>query len=111
MLRTIEDKLQRHESREQMHAELVKKALTAIDKKVKSIEPMKGTISRLDQRLATVESILMQNDERERIQLQKTIETVEDIQKNLPAIIEKMKQDILGKVIQSGARIGILYLY
>lgn len=98
VIRSTEDKLERHEFRERALGEQLKKALSTVDKRLKLLDPVKGTISRLDDRLATVETILMQKDERERIQLQKTYETVEDIQKNLPSIVEKLKDDILAKV-------------
>lgn len=78
--------------------EQLKKVLATIDKRLKLLDPVKGTVSRLDERVATVETILMQKDERERIQLQKTFDTVEDIQKNLPNIVEKLKNDIMAKV-------------
>lgn len=96
-MRATEDKLERHEYRERVLGEQLKKGLISIDKRIKLLEPFKGTISRLDQRLAAVETILMK-DERERIQLQKTFDTVEDIQKNLPIIVEKLKSDIIDKV-------------
>lgn len=40
----------------------------------------------------------MQKDDRERIQMQKTIDAVEDIQKNFPKIVEDLKNTILGKL-------------
>ncbi|XP_044253589.1 interaptin [Tribolium madens] len=97
VVRATEDKLERHEYRERVLGEQLKKGLISIDKRIKLLEPFKGTINRLDQRLAAVETILMK-DERERIQLQKTFDTVEDIQKNLPIIVEKLKSDIIDKL-------------
>ncbi|XP_063917255.1 putative leucine-rich repeat-containing protein DDB_G0290503 [Zophobas morio] len=98
VVRATEDKLERHEYRERVLGEQLKKGLISIDKRVKLLEPFKGTINRLDQRLAAVETILMQKDERERIQLQKTFDAVEDIQKNLPIIVDKLKSDIIEKL-------------
>jgi hypothetical protein len=98
VVRATEDKLERHEYRERVLGENLKKGLISIDKRIKLLEPFKGTINRLDQRLAAVETILMQKDERERIQLQKTFDAVEDIQKNLPIIVDKLKSDIIDKV-------------
>ncbi|XP_064213328.1 interaptin isoform X2 [Tribolium castaneum] len=97
VVRATEDKLERHEYRERVLGEQLKKGLISIDKRIKLLEPFKGTINRLDQRLAAVETILMKDD-RERIQLQKTFDTVEDIQKNLPIIVEKLKSDIIDKL-------------
>ncbi|CAH1383046.1 hypothetical protein MTP99_007080 [Tenebrio molitor] len=98
VVRATEDKLERHEYRERVLGENLKKGLISIDKRIKLLEPFKGTINRLDQRLAAVETILMQKDERERIQLQKTFDAVEDIQKNLPIIVDKLKSDIIDKL-------------
>lgn len=72
--------------------------MATLDKRLKLLDPVKGTVSRLDERVATIETILMQKDERERIQLQKTFDTVEDIQTNLPNIVENLKNDIMAKV-------------
>ncbi|RZC40229.1 paramyosin, partial [Asbolus verrucosus] len=98
VVRATEDKLERHEYRERVLGEQLKKGMISIDKRIKLLEPFKGTINRLDQRLAAVETILMQKDERERIQLQKTFDAVEDIQKNLPIIVDKLKSDIIEKL-------------
>lgn len=98
MVRSTEDKLERHEYRERVLGEQLKKAISTIDKRIKMLEPMKGAIGRLDERLAAVETILMQNDERERIQLQRTYDTVNDIQKHLPEIVENLKDEIIQKV-------------
>lgn len=78
--------------------EQLKKVLSTIDKRLKFLDPVKGTVNRLDERLAAVETILMQKDDRERIQMQKTIDAVEDIQKNFPKIVEDLKNTILGKL-------------
>lgn len=98
MIRSTEDKLERHEFRERALGEQLKKVLATIDKRLKLMDPVKGTVTRLDERLAAVETILMQKDERERIQQQKTFDTVEDIQKNLPVVVEKLKNDIMSQV-------------
>lgn len=62
------------------------------------LDPLKGTVSRLDERLADVETLLMQKEESERAQQQKTYDAILDIQKNLPKLLEKIKNDILDKV-------------
>lgn len=96
MIRATEDKLERHEYRERNLGEQIKKSLLTLDKRLKLLDPVKGTISRLDERLAMVETILMQKDERERIQLQKIID---DIHTTLPSIVGKIKEDILAEVV------------
>lgn len=98
MVRSTEDKLERHEYRERVLGEQLKKGMVTIDKRIKMLEPLKGTVSRLDERLAAVETILMQNDERERIQLQRTYDIVNDIHQHLPEIVEKLKDEIIQKV-------------
>lgn len=98
VIRSTEDKLERHEFRERALGEQLKKVLSTIDKRLKFLDPVKGTVNRLDERLATVETILMQKDDRERIQMQKTIDAVENIQKNFPKIVEDLKNNILAKL-------------
>lgn len=98
VIRSTEDKLERHEFRERALGEQLKKVLSTIDKRLKFLDPVKGTVNRLDERLATVETILMQKDDRERIQMQKTIDAVEDIQKNFPRLVEDLKNNILGRL-------------
>lgn len=101
MIRATEDKLERHEFRERALGEHVKKAFLMLDKRLKSLDPVKGTVSRLDERLAAVETILMQKDERERAQLVKTHEAVVEIQQNLPSVMDKMKAEIIEQVTKS----------
>lgn len=95
VVRSTEDKLERHEYRGRVVDEQLKKGLINVDKRIKMLDPLKGTVSRLDERLAAVETFLMQKDERERTQMQRTYEAVLDIQKNLPILIEKLKNGIL----------------
>ncbi|KAJ8983636.1 hypothetical protein NQ317_019555 [Molorchus minor] len=98
VVRSMDNKLERHEYRDRVVGEQLKKGMINIDKRIKLLDPLKGTVSRLDDRLAAVETILMQKDERERIQLQKTYDAVLDIQKNLPMIIEQFKDEILSRI-------------
>ncbi|KAF5270658.1 hypothetical protein FQA39_LY01396 [Lamprigera yunnana] len=94
MIRSTDDKLERHEFRERTLGDQVKKILSTIDKRQRLLDPVKGTISRLDERLATVETILLQRDERERIQVQKVYDMVEQIYNSLPQLFETLKNDI-----------------
>lgn len=59
LLRLSEDKLERHEFREKALGEQIKKMLNGLDKKHRALEPLKGMISRLDERLSNVETILL----------------------------------------------------
>lgn len=83
MYRTSEDKLERHEYREKALGEQLKKMLAGLDKKHRTLEPLKGMLSRLDERLSNVETILMQKEEREKVMQQKTNDALETIQKTL----------------------------
>ncbi|KAJ8923353.1 hypothetical protein NQ315_001911 [Exocentrus adspersus] len=98
VVRATDDKLERHEYRDRVVGEQLKKGMINIDKRIKMLDPLKGTVSRLDERLADVETLLMQKDERERIQHQKTYDAVLDLQKILPQLVEQMKNDILQKI-------------
>ena len=60
MFRISEDKLERHEYREKALGEQLKKMLAGLEKKHRNLETMKGTISRLDDRLYNVENIFLQ---------------------------------------------------
>lgn len=98
MMRSTEDKLERHEYRERALGEHLKKMLVTLDKRIKLLDPVKGTISRLDERLAGVETILLASDERDKNQIEKTQELTEEIKKNLPVVMEKLKADIINEV-------------
>lgn len=60
MMRLSEDRLERHEFREKALGDQLKKMLIGLDKKHRALEPLKGMISRLDDRLSNVETILLQ---------------------------------------------------
>lgn len=60
IFRTSEDKLERHEYREKALGDQLKKNLASLEKKHRALEPLKGMISRLDERLSNVETILLQ---------------------------------------------------
>lgn len=98
MMRSTEDKLERHEYRERALGEHLKKVLVTLDKRIKLLDPVKGTISRLDERLAGVETILLANDERDKNQIEKTQELTAEIKKNLPSIMDKLKEDIINEI-------------
>ncbi|KAJ8712464.1 hypothetical protein PYW07_005306 [Mythimna separata] len=86
MIRMSEDKLERHEFREKALGETVKKMLSGLDKKHRALEPLKGMISRLDERLSNVETILLQKEEREKTSQAKINDALENIQKALVAL-------------------------
>lgn len=86
MIRMSEDKLERHEFREKALGEQVKKMLGNLDKKHRALEPLKGMISRLDERLSNVETILLQKEEREKASQTKINEVLGNIEKALVAL-------------------------
>lgn len=86
MFRVSEDKLERHEYREKALGEQLKRTLAGLDKKHRALEPLKGMISRLDERLSNVETILLQKEEREKATQKKTNEALDAIQKALQTL-------------------------
>lgn len=56
----LETKLERHESREKTLGDQIKRTLSSLERGHKGLEPLKGAVSRLDERLAKVETILIQ---------------------------------------------------
>ncbi|CAG9831815.1 unnamed protein product [Diabrotica balteata] len=98
VVRVTGDKLEKHEQRDRVLGEQLKKGLINIDKRIKTLDPVKGTIARLEERLAAFETILMQMNEKEKKQLQMTFEAVINIQKNLPVVMEEMKNEIISKI-------------
>ncbi|ERL85848.1 hypothetical protein D910_03263 [Dendroctonus ponderosae] len=102
--RNTDDKLERHEFREKQLGEQLKKGLINIDKRIKLLDPLKGAVSRIDERLAAVETILLQKDkeDRDRQQQQQQIyDIVVDIQRKLPTLLDQLNQDLSQKVQMS----------
>lgn len=60
IVRASEDKLERHELREKALGDQLKKMMAGLEKKHRNLETLKGTISRLDDRLYNVENIFLQ---------------------------------------------------
>nr|CAH7735804.1 unnamed protein product [Callosobruchus chinensis] len=98
VVRSTDDKLERHEYRDRAVGEQLKKGMINIDKRIKLLDPLKGTVSRLDERLAAVETFLMQRDEKKQAQTQKMYEAVLDIQKNLPEMLDQLKNEIIAQI-------------
>ncbi|XP_044758281.1 paramyosin, long form isoform X2 [Coccinella septempunctata] len=101
VIRATEDKLERHEYREKGLGETLKRGLISIDRRMKTWDHFKGAFARLDERLAEVETILMEKDERERLMAVRTYEAVDDLKKNLlPQIVDELKKDILAELAE-----------
>ncbi|XP_019881511.1 uncharacterized protein LOC109609304 [Aethina tumida] len=98
VVKLTEDKLERHEYRERVLGDNIKKGLMIIEKRIKVLDPLKGSFQRLDERLAAVESFLLQKDEREKAQIQKIVDFVEDFNTNFPTMLDKLRDDIIDKL-------------
>lgn len=94
MFRDNGDKLERHEYRERHLGEQLKKALVGLDKRHRqtdhNLDAISKVINRLDERLLTMEKTMAQRDERERIQLQKTADTLDNVQNSLQTWMTNM---------------------
>ncbi|CAH2250106.1 jg6843 [Pararge aegeria aegeria] len=86
MFRISEDKLERHEYREKALGEQLKKMILGLEKKHRNLESLKGTISRLDDRLYNVENIFLQKEEREKETQKKTNEALDEIKKSIQSL-------------------------
>ncbi|CAH0755928.1 unnamed protein product [Diatraea saccharalis] len=94
MFRNSETKLERHEYREKALGEQLKKMLGGLEKRHRALEPLKGMISRLDERLSNVETILLQKEEREKATQKKTSEALDEIQKSLQALTTTINKNL-----------------
>ncbi|XP_015117569.1 uncharacterized protein LOC107041506 [Diachasma alloeum] len=83
MMRENTEKLERHEVRERQLGEQVKKAISLLSKRVSAIDGLKTHLTKLDERMAGIEQLISQRDERERIQMQKTADGVELLESHL----------------------------
>ncbi|KAK0181424.1 hypothetical protein PV327_003712 [Microctonus hyperodae] len=77
MMREDTEKLERHEVRERQLGEQMKKAISLLSKRVSSVDGIKTHLTKLDERIGSIEQLISQRNERERIQIQKTSDAIE----------------------------------
>ncbi|XP_065090830.1 uncharacterized protein LOC135711801 [Ochlerotatus camptorhynchus] len=75
----LDNKLERHEQRERSLGEQVKKGLITLQKNQRIFEPLKGTITRLEERVGSIETALLNQDEKNTMQQIKLSETLEGV--------------------------------
>ncbi|XP_043513208.1 paramyosin isoform X4 [Frieseomelitta varia] len=100
MMRENTEKLERHEARERQLGEHLKKALAVLTKRTSTIESFKTELAKLDEKVIGIEQLISQRDERERIQMQKTLDSLEDLESRL----EGWLTDIENKVSEVNNR-------
>ncbi|XP_011261945.1 centromere-associated protein E isoform X2 [Camponotus floridanus] len=100
MMRENTEKLERHEVRERQLGEQLKKTITILTKRVSAVDGLKLQLNKLDERISGIEHLFAQRDERERIQMQKTTDSLEDLESRL----EGWLTDIENKVAEINSR-------
>ncbi|XP_011875150.1 PREDICTED: centromere-associated protein E isoform X1 [Vollenhovia emeryi] len=83
MMRENTEKLERHEARERQLGEQLKKTIAILTKRVSVVDGLKLQLTKMDERVAGIEHLIAQKDERERIQMQKTVDSLEDLENRL----------------------------
>lgn len=94
MMRDNTEKLERHEARERQLGEQLKKAISVLTKRVSAIDGLKQQLAKLDERFAGIEQLIVQKDERERIQMQKTADALEDLEGRLDGWLADIQEKI-----------------
>ncbi|CAK9801492.1 hypothetical protein ANTQUA_LOCUS2860 [Anthophora quadrimaculata] len=103
MMRENTGKLERHEIRERQLGEQLKKTIAVLTKRVSTVDAIKLQLTKLDEKVVGIEQLILQRDERERIQMQKTVDTLEDLENRLEGWIT----DIETKVSEINTRADV----
>lgn len=77
----LENKLDRHEQRERQLGEIIKRGLQTLTKGQKIFEPVRGSLTRLDERISQIETALLNQDTKITEQQQKFDQTIASIAK------------------------------
>lgn len=78
---TLENKLDRHEQRERALGDIVKRGLQTLTKGQKIFEPIRGSLTRLDERISQIETALLNQDTKIFEQQQKYEKAIESVDK------------------------------
>ncbi|CAK9823880.1 hypothetical protein ANTRET_LOCUS2134 [Anthophora retusa] len=95
MMRENTGKLERHEIRERQLGEQLKKTIAVLTKRVSTVDAIKLQLTKLDEKVVGIEQLILQRDERERIQMQKTVDTLEDLENRLEGWITDIEKSLL----------------
>ncbi|XP_043277573.1 kinesin-related protein 9 [Venturia canescens] len=94
MMRENTEKLERHEVRERQLGEQMKKAIGLLSKRISSVDALKSHLNKLDEKIDGIEQSILQRDERERIQIQKTTDTLENLENRLDGWLSGIKAQL-----------------
>ncbi|XP_070158533.1 putative leucine-rich repeat-containing protein DDB_G0290503 isoform X2 [Polyergus mexicanus] len=94
MMRENTEKLERHEARERQLGEQLKKTITILTKRVSAVDGLKLQLNKLDERISGLEHLFAQRDERERIQMQKTMDSLEDLESRLEGWLTNIENKV-----------------
>ncbi|XP_029052429.1 centromere-associated protein E isoform X2 [Osmia bicornis bicornis] len=96
MMRENTEKLERHEARERQLGEQLKKTISVLTKRMSVVDAIKLQLTKLDEKVMGIEQLISQRDERERIQMQKTVDTLEDLENRLEGWFTDIENKING---------------
>ncbi|XP_012257572.2 centrosomal protein of 290 kDa [Athalia rosae] len=94
IMRENSQKLDRHEARERVLGEWTKKAVGSLSKKMSIIDTSKTHLTKIEDSIASIQQLISQRDERERIQIQKTADMIENLEHRLDAQLDDIKNTI-----------------